>query len=205
MSLKKSTDKVDARQSIAWRPNFSDPSKLPDVKVVRTTFFVNSAAILILAAVFYFVGSREYSLFQLRNDIEAIESQIATTKPESDKAIATYNKYKTEEKKLTDVLSITAESLVFSDYVMHLGEILPDNITMQRIVHRGAGQMLSLTMTVQGIDADAAELITQYIKKLQDDKLSKELFTAITYDVIRNAALKNQTVEISMIVKPYKK
>ncbi len=206
LSLKKSSEKAEARQALAWHPSFTDPSKLPDVKVVRTKFFVNSASVVMLGAILCFVGNREYAVYQINNDLNVIESDIRTTKPNSDRAVATFNKFKAEEKKLAEVVNLSAESLVFSDYLIHLGATLPERVTLQRIIHRGPGQPMSLTLAVDGLDAASGDIASKYVKQLQDDKVSKEYFNDVTLtNTVRNVGPKNLTLEISMAVKPPKK
>jgi len=206
LSLSKSSDKAGARQALAWHPSFTDPSKLPDVKVVRTTFFVNSASIVVLCAVLVFLGSREYAVYELSSELSVIEADIVQTKPKSDLAVAAFGKFTAEEKKLAEAITLGAESLVFSDYLMHLGATLPERVTLQRIVHRGAGQQMSLTMSVEGLDAVSGDIASQYVKQLQNDKVSKELFTDVTLtNTMRNTGPRNLTLEISMAVRPPKK
>jgi hypothetical protein len=206
LALKKSADKSDSKQALAWHPNFADVEKLPDVKVVRTKFFVNSASILVLCAVLFFVGKRELALYQLNNELVSVEVDISRKKPESDRSLAAYNKFKLEEKKLTEVLNLTADTFSFTDFILHLGDTLPDRITLQRITYRGPGQLLTMTVTVRGIDAVSSDIASAYVKQLQDDKISKEYFNEVVLSsIVRNASAQNLTMEISIAVKPLKK
>ena len=49
--LKKKSDADAAPAVPAWHPNFRNYQKLPDIKVVRTAFFVNGIAILLVVAI----------------------------------------------------------------------------------------------------------------------------------------------------------
>lgn len=206
LALKKSADKPDSKQALAWHPNFADVEKLPDVKVVRTKFFVNSASILILCVVLFFVGKRELALYQLNNELASAEADISRKKPESDRALVSYNKFKLEEKKLAEVLNLTADAFSITDYVLHLGATLPDRVTLQKITYRGPGQMLTMTVVVKGIDAVSSDVASAYVKQLQDDKISKDNFNEVTLsNIVRNSTAQNLTMEISISVKPLKK
>ena len=46
--LKKKSEAAAAPTVPAWHPNFRNYEKLPDLKVVRTAFFVNGAAIFMI-------------------------------------------------------------------------------------------------------------------------------------------------------------
>ena len=53
--LKKKSDAAAVSLVPAWHPNFRNFEKLPDIKVVRTAFFVNGAALfLAVALLIYF-------------------------------------------------------------------------------------------------------------------------------------------------------
>ncbi len=206
LALKKSNDKSDGRQAAAWHPNFADVDKLPDVKVVRTKFFVNSASLLLLSIVLFFLGKRELAVYQLNSDLAATEADIARKKPDSDRAVASFNKFKAEEKKLAEVLALSSDTFSYTNYLLHLGETLPDKVTLQKIVYRGPGQPLSLTFIVQGLDAASSDTASAYVKQLQEDKISKEYFNDVVLSsIIRNVAARNLTLEISISVKPLKK
>ena len=45
--LKKKPDAAAANLTPAWHPNFRNFERLPDTKVVRTTFFINGGAIAV--------------------------------------------------------------------------------------------------------------------------------------------------------------
>jgi hypothetical protein len=65
---------------------------------------------------------------------------------------------------------------------------------------------MSLTMSVEGLDAVSGDIASQYVKQLQNDKVSKELFTDVTLtNTMRNTGPRNLTLEISMAVRPPKK
>lgn len=205
--LKKSMDKGDSVQSMAWHPNFTDASRLPDVKVVRTTFFVNIASIVLLGVVLYFVGSREYTVYQHNLDIESLDTEISALKPDSNRAVATFNKFKVVEKKLGEVMKLSSDSFVFSDYLMHLGNTLPERVTLKNFIYRGPRQPASITMSVEGLDATSGEIASKYIKQIKEDKVTGGFFgeVTLTSPPVRNVVAQNLTLEISMAPKPTQK
>jgi hypothetical protein len=204
--LKKSHDRSDGKQFLSWHPNFADSTRLPDVKVVRTTFFLNAASIVILGAMIVFVANREFVTYQVKSDLAAREAEIKTTKVESDRAVIQYTKYKDEVKKLTPVVNLTADSFVFSDFVIHLAEKLPQRITVQKIVCRGAGQATFLSLTAQGLDDASVEMASAYVKEMQADDYYKVYFGSVALsNIVRNAERSTLTLEIVMNPKSTKK
>ena len=60
-----------------WRPNFVNPSELPDIKVIRTNFVINIVAVfLALSAITLFL-TREYNLRSLEETINRLEDRIS--------------------------------------------------------------------------------------------------------------------------------
>src|SRR3954462_112783 len=95
--LKKKSDAAAAPQVPPWHPNFRNYEKLPDIKVVRTAFFVNVAAITIALAAAIFFGLKEWQLHVLRGQIAVRQGQIDRDKKGSDQAIALFKKFQAEE------------------------------------------------------------------------------------------------------------
>ena len=104
LSLLKKKSDAAAPAVPAWHPNFRDYEKLPDVKVVRTAFFINAAAIVVVLALGIYVGINEYKLKELRKQIQEADAQIARDKKPSDAQVALYKKFQAEEVKVNDVV-----------------------------------------------------------------------------------------------------
>jgi len=204
--LKKSSSKVDARHFTAWHPNFVDASRLPDVKVVRTSFFVNSAAIIITSLFLIFVGKREYNVSLVNSETESVENQISSVKAESSRLINEFNKFKNEEKKLIRVIDLTSNSFSFPDFMIHLGAKLPDKVTISEVNRRGPGQMLSLKAVVKGLSAESGESASNYIKQLQSDEYIKSYFTDVKLlSIERDVTRGNLNLNVSMMAVTPKK
>ncbi len=65
-----------------WRPDFRDPTTLPDIKVVRTDFIVNVFAVVVLAIFAVFVLQREYRGWALKGRIASLEDEIRIAEPD---------------------------------------------------------------------------------------------------------------------------
>src|SRR4051812_26508388 len=100
--LKKKSDTSTGPALPAWHPNFRDYERLPDVKVVRTAFFINATAIVILAALAGYLGFQEWQLHAIRVQIADRDRQIARDKKPSDADVAQYKKFQLEEAKVLE-------------------------------------------------------------------------------------------------------
>lgn len=206
LPLKKSGDKADAKQFNAWHPNFVETAQLPDVKVVRTSFFVNSASLAVLISFLIYFGYRELNINSLKNDLASIESEITTAKAQSDEALALFGKFQAEEKKLAEILKLTADTFVFSDFIMHLGAALPEKVLIDKVLHRGNTQSIVISATVEGLDIAAGNLASNFVKQLQDDQIVKTYFSEVSLTkVLRNEQRQVLNLELSFTFKPIKK
>jgi hypothetical protein len=148
-----------------WHPNFRNFERLPDVKAVRTSFFVNGAAITITLAVLFYFGWQEYNLHEVHLQINEWQRQIDANEKASEKAVQLYKKFKDEEKKVSDVGDFVKNDFVLSDFVIELGQTLPENIALNSIdVHQGGAWLRGI---VRGTSDEASGQASAYIDQLR--------------------------------------
>lgn len=166
--LKKKSNAAAAPLVPAWHPNFRNFEKLPDIKVVRTAFFVNGAAVSVALALLIYFGMQEWQLHGLSTQIADWDRQIAQNKPGSDKAVALYKKFQAEQAKIAEVEAFVKSKPIVSDLVLHLGQTLPANIAFDGLDLRDTG--LVLRLTVRGTSDAALGYATNYLEQLRADK-----------------------------------
>ena len=98
LSLKKSDEQADVEP--LWHPDFRNVERLPDTKVVRTTFFINTAAIATTLALMMWLGYREFHIRNLEQQIADAEHQIDTNSRQNKEALRLSQIFTDEEKKL---------------------------------------------------------------------------------------------------------
>jgi hypothetical protein len=167
-SLLKKKSEADVPLVPPWHPNFRNFERLPDTKVVRTAFFINTVAVTIALALLIYVGSYEWRLHTLRVQIAEQQQQIDRDKAASDSGIAQYKKFQAEQAKLNEVDSFVKSKATVSQVLMHLGETIPKNIALDRFELRSNGLMLAAT--VRGPATQASDLVQAYIEQLKADK-----------------------------------
>ncbi len=166
--LKKKSEASVAPLVPAWHPNFRNFEKLPDIKVVRTAFFVNGAAVSITLALGIYCGMQEVQLSALGTQIADAQKQISLTKADSDKAVALYKKFQAEEARIAEVEAFMKSKPIVSDIIVHLGQTVPSNIAFDGLDFRDIG--LVLRLTVRGNSAVALGYATNYVEQLRTDK-----------------------------------
>jgi hypothetical protein len=166
--LKKKSDAPTGPVVPAWHPNFRDYEKLPDVKVVRTAFFANGAAIVVLLALGIYFGINEWQLHVINAQVADADAQIERDKKPSDQNVALFKKFQAEAAKVTEVDAFVSSRPVMSDVLLRIAATLPADIALDAIEMRPAG--VSLRLTVRGSPESAAGRATAYLEQLRGDK-----------------------------------
>lgn len=202
LSLLKKRSEGDGLPEVpSWHPNFRLRDTLPDVKPVRTAFFVNGAAILVAASLAIYVGIGEWQLYSLNSQIAATQAQINRDKPASDLAIAQFRKFQADEAKVTEVSNFLKSKPLFSELVLRLARTLPANIAIDSLELRESG--LNMRLAVRGDAAAASGHATAYLEQLRADKeLSQFDEFMFTSTPMRNPATGRMAVEFHLRIKP---
>jgi hypothetical protein len=199
--LKKKSEAASAPLVPAWHPNFRNYEKLPDIKVVRTAFFVNGAAITIALALLTYFGFQEWQLRNLQGQIADWQRQIDRDKAGSDRAVALYKKFQAEEARFQEVDAFLKSKPVLSDLIVRLGQTLPPNIAIDSFDL--SELRLVMRITVRGAPDVAPTYANAYLDQLRADKELARFDQAAFKgeNPQRNAATGRLTVEISMPIK----
>lgn len=177
--LKKSSDKAKALQAPAWHTNFRNYAVLPDTKVVRTSFFVNGLLVLLsIAAVLAFVY-QEYNLAIIRSQNGDLHQQVNKNRAPSDRAVALYKLFQAEELKVTELNGfIKGQKIVFSDFLIRLGQSKPAGIVFVNVDYKDTGVVIK--GYAQGISEQATTAASLYEKTLKDDPQLNVVFKSIS-------------------------
>jgi hypothetical protein len=165
--LKKKPDAAAANLTPAWHPNFRNFERLPDTKVVRTTFFVNGSAIAVALLLFVYTGNRELNLHGINSQIEEVEAQIVRDKPASDKAVSLFAKFQGEAAQLNEVDAFIKARPIVSDLILRIGQTLPTNVALDYFDLRE--NVLILRGTVRGAPDMASGYASAYVEQLRVD------------------------------------
>ena len=198
--LKRKSDADAAPQVPSWHPNFRNYQKLPDIKVVRTAFFINGAVITAALALAIFVGMREWQLTVLKGQTAEAEQRIAQAKPKSDQAVALFKKFQAEEAKINEVDAFLNAKPKVSTILLRLGETRPPDIAFDAFDLRETG--LTLRFSVRGEPAVASGHATAYIEQLRADK-ELAIFDDVQFTAppTRNPSTNLMTVEFFLRLK----
>lgn len=165
--LKKRSEAGAQPQVPAWHPNFRNYEKLPDIKVVRTAFFVNGLAVSVALALGIYVGLKEWEVRTLRQQVAAWDAQIERDKRPSDQAVALFKRFQAEEAKVLEANAFVKAKPPVSDILIRLAGTLPPHIMFDAFDLREAG--LTLRLAVRGTPDAASGRATAYLEQLRAD------------------------------------
>jgi hypothetical protein len=204
--LKKKTEAATSSLIPAWHPNFRNFAALPDIKPVRTAFFVNGFAALFAFALLVFLGQREYALHSINTQIATRQHEIDRDKPGSEQAVALYKKFQDEEKKLHDVETFVKSKPLISELLQRFGETRPKDIALEGLDIRAPDGVLPPSISVRGTVRGAPDLATgtasSYLDILKNDEVMGPKFDDVAFTA--NGVSRNSTtgrLRIDILIK----
>jgi uncharacterized coiled-coil protein SlyX len=166
--FRKKSEEAAAAVTPAWHPNFRDYEKLPDVKVVRTAFFVNGGAVFVVLGLAVYVATQEIGLRSLEAQVAEEQAKIERTKKGSDQAVAAFKKFQAEEGMVQEVDAFVKSRPAVSAVIRRIGETLPPDVAVDGLEFAADG--LSLRLALRGDAVTASGRATAYLEQLKADK-----------------------------------
>lgn len=203
--LKKKSEAAAGPVVPPWHPNFRNYEKLPDIKVVRTAFFINGAAIFAALSLVIYLGFKEWQLRELHAQIATADAAITQNKRASDQAVAMFKKFQAEEARIKEVDTFVSSRPFVSSLILRLGGTIPENIAIDSIDLRDAG--MTLRLAVRGEPDTAPAFATAYQEQLRADEELAKYFedVAFTSTPTLNPATGHMAVEFMLRTKGAKK
>lgn len=204
LSLKK---KSDAEAALPlWHPNFRNYERLPDTKVVRTTFFVNTAAVAATLCLLLWFGYREYHLFSLGEQIAQAQKEIDRNAKQNQESLRLSRIFADEEKKLSEVDTFRRAPITAAEFVTLLGQTLPKEISVETVDAQldppTGGPIIQMRGMVAGTPDRAAGTASSYVDMLRAHLRLGAVFDPITLaNLNRDATGSTLSFDISLKVK----
>jgi hypothetical protein len=202
--LKKRTPDASEPMVLAWHPDFRNSQRLPDTKVVRTSFLLNGVAVLVAAVLLMSLSYRVYQWRELNAQVDQWQQYIDRDKGPSAQAVALYKKFQAEAAKVSAVKTFVDSRPLVSELVLHLGTTLPDYVALDRF-DLGATHM-NLRGTVRGAPDQASGRASTYLEQLKSDAFLTDRFSEIKLmNLNRDPSSGGMILELSLKLKEAKK
>ena len=179
------TKRSEAQPTAAplWHPNFRNYDRLPDTKVVRTTFFINTAAICVALGLLLWLGYREYHIYSLNDQAAEAKREIDSNAKQNKEALRLAQVFADEEKKLAAAEAFQTAAISPLDFVTLIGQTLPKEISVENMDAR-LNDLNGATFTVRGLVAgtpdQASGSASKYVDILRAHKRVGAVFGSIT-------------------------
>lgn len=181
-------------KEIPWRPNFVNPEKLPDTKVVRTGFLLNFVAIATAVILISYLAILEYNISTLRNAGEDLQVQIDNSAAENRRNVMLSGQFNQAARTMEQVakfghMPFEIHQLVLDLTALKVAEITFQSITLQPVtVRQGRVEVTHYQLIIQGRVKDQSDRpATQTIADFQSDIVALGAFEGI----LRESALQN--------------
>ncbi len=206
------TKKSDAQPEAAplWHTNFRNFDRLPDTKVVRTTFFINTAAIAFTMSMLLWLGQREYTIYDLGEQKAAAQRQIDTNQKDNAAALKLSKTFLDEQKKVSEVLTFLKAPVTPAEFINLISQSLPKSIEIDFAETRNTSDAKSSIYQIRGRTAgspdQASGITSSYVDMLRAHEKLGRIFDPITLIRLdRGAAGDFMTFDISLTVRAEKK
>ncbi len=150
-----------------WHPNFRVVDELPDLKVVRTDFFVNIATASIAIICVLFLGFREYQGASIRNSIASWEQQIEEGSVKNRAYLKMSAEFEKAGKKVEEVEQFVTQDLVASNLLVALSKSIPGDIVFSNISL--SEKKVNLFGSIRGRSEEASHNLSGYLDALRED------------------------------------
>ncbi|MBN12166.1 MAG: hypothetical protein CMI17_04070 [Opitutaceae bacterium] len=173
---KKWDKKVEVEAELNWRPDFRDRQSLPDIRTVRTTFFITAIAVTIAVMSVMHVGFQEYNIYSLGKKIEEGKAEISSRQDLHVKAIGMKNLFLAEEKRIDEINTFEERQLAASDLILDSGKSLSPGMSLLSI------EYIDEKAVFQGFvlaSEEADSLLKDYIEKLRNVDSLKDRYADI--------------------------
>ncbi len=205
LSLTKKSDAPVAAP--LWHPNFRNFERLPDTKVVRTTFFVNTFAAAAAIALVLWLGYREYTLKTLAAQIAEAQAEIDGNAKLNAEALRLTQVFSEEDRKITEARTFMKSPVPPGEFIVLIGQTLPKEISIDvvdlRIPVDPKGQQYNLRGVVAGTREQASGSASSYVELLKAHPRLGTVFDPITLERLNpDGGNGFMSFEISLKVKP---
>jgi hypothetical protein len=184
-----------------WHPNFRHVEALPDLKVIRTSFFVNVLFITIATAALLFTAFREYAAFSMRAEIREAERHMEELGPRNGTLLALSREFTEAHRKFNEATEFTKAPFIGSELLVALSRSLPATMDFTSVIYED--KRLVLRGTVRGASDSASNEVTRYLDVLRQDPLIGANFPDVsTKGLVRDPRSQELNFDILLSPKP---
>lgn len=116
-----------------WRPNFVNTSGLPDIKVVRTNFIVNSVAFTLLICIGFVLVQKEYKAFSLKRTIAGLEERVQLAEGEDKAYLRLNQKFRKAAENVVEMEKFYVTPFFPHEFLSEVSLLRPDGLIFNQV------------------------------------------------------------------------
>jgi hypothetical protein len=172
-----------------WHLDFRDATSLPEDRVVRVRFLVNTCAAALMFFLLMLVGWQLFIRSNIVAQLRFWDEKLAAHRHEYEQLQGELRDYMADAGKVKDAYDIVYSPFVPSAFVLNIGRTLPDRMTVDMIGYAEG------VVTIRGSLAEpperASRVLGRYIETLRADPKIGPLFSDIAAPSLDRAKQEN--------------
>ena len=116
-----------------WRPDFKIESTLPDIKIIRTDFAINSIVLVLALIASALLVQREYSSHLLRRSIGDLEQQVQSNSKENTVRLKKSEQFRKLGRNIEELQRFFQVPFLAHELIVELALLKPENVIFSRV------------------------------------------------------------------------
>lgn len=157
--------KNSPQNSYQWRPDFRDVESLPELRAVRTKFFIPALAITAVVIFSSYLLYQEYRASKISEDIAKVSSEISTYEVRHDEKVKLNGEFMKISQVLNEVVEFKEGRLIGSDFLLAVSSRLLEGLYLTRVEYVAGKAVISGNAQVPA--EEASLLVNEYLQSLE--------------------------------------
>ena len=183
-----------------WHLDYRDLASLPEDRVVRVRFLVNTCAGALTLILLTIVGWQLLARYSVATQLRFWDEKIAAHQREYSELQLVLRDYMTESDKIKDAYDLIYAPFVPSEFVLAIGRTLPDRMTVDMIGY--ADGMITIRGNLAEPPEPASRVLGRYIETLRNDAQIGALFGDISARSL-DRAKDGDLFNFEIVLKPH--
>jgi len=181
----KASKKIKAKGIVEnpWHTDFRNTELLPDMKVVRTHFFINLVAVVLPFVILLYWVQAELKIASINSSISSLQKQVESKQDDDKEFLELSKKFDEETAKIKAMDEFFTNLFPGSDLLLELAELMEDNMSLSQFslaeVDRKEGRRRTVKVwegQMSGYVASESEGATAEVNRLAEKIREMDLF-----------------------------
>ena len=182
-----------------WHTNFRIAEGLPDLKPVRTSFFINLFFATLAISALLFTAHREFLGYSIRSEIELSNEGVAGISARNAQLLSLNKEFYDASVVISSAEQFVKDQTMGSQLLIALSRSLPDSMDFTSVTYDG-GEMI-LRGSIRGASDSASTRATAYLEVLRKNEIiGKRLSEISLTSLVRDPRTQGMSFEI--VLKP---